>query len=126
MSKDPLRILYFSYHLPRGEEPGAFRPWMEAVLALQQAESNTAVAEVARQMGDDETFCRKRKKKDGLRPSEVRQPRQLEEENARRRRPAAEMPPQGAPVSTAGIFASREITQLPWKKFLYGKAFCDM
>lgn len=26
------RVLFFSYHLPRDEEPGAFRPWMEARL----------------------------------------------------------------------------------------------
>jgi|GEM_PF-2130518 len=30
------RVLFFSYHLPRDEEPGAFRPWMEARL-LQKA-----------------------------------------------------------------------------------------
>lgn len=32
MRKRPPHILFFSYHLPRNEEPGAFRPWMEARL----------------------------------------------------------------------------------------------
>jgi colanic acid biosynthesis glycosyl transferase WcaI len=32
MRESPLHILYFTYHLPRGKEPGAFRPWMEARL----------------------------------------------------------------------------------------------
>lgn len=32
MSEGPQSVLFLSYHLPRGEEPGAFRPWMEARL----------------------------------------------------------------------------------------------
>ena len=32
MHKRPPHILFFSYHLPRDDEPGAFRPWMEARL----------------------------------------------------------------------------------------------
>lgn len=28
----PLRVLFITYHLPKAQEPGAFRPWMEARL----------------------------------------------------------------------------------------------
>jgi colanic acid biosynthesis glycosyl transferase WcaI len=43
MSEGPLRILFFSFHLPRDDEPGAFRPWMEARLCKQAGYEVTAI-----------------------------------------------------------------------------------
>jgi putative transposase len=52
--------------------------------ALHQAEAGTPVAEVRRKMGVSEpTHFRRKKHYGGLMPSEVRELRQLEEENAR-------------------------------------------
>jgi len=60
--------------------------------ALHQAEQGTQVAGVTRKMGiSEQTFCRWKKKFGGLMPSELRKLRQLEEENARLRRLAADL-----------------------------------
>jgi putative transposase len=51
---------------------------------MQQAEAGTPVAELCRKMGVAEaTFCRRRKRYDGLGVSEICRLRQLEDENRR-------------------------------------------
>ncbi len=60
--------------------------------ALKQAELGTPVAEVCRKMGiSDATFYNWRTKYGGLSPSELRRLKQLEEENAKLKRLAADL-----------------------------------
>lgn len=60
--------------------------------ALRQAELGTPVEEVCRKMGvSDATFYNWRKKYSGMGPSELRQLRQLQEENARLKRLVADL-----------------------------------
>lgn len=60
--------------------------------ALKQAELGTPVAEVCRKMGiSDATFYNWRTKYGGLSPSELRRPKQLEEENAKLKRLVADL-----------------------------------
>jgi len=64
----------------------------QIAFALQQAESGTQVVEVCRKMGISEaTFYRWKQLYGGLMPSEVKKLRQLEEENARLRKVAADL-----------------------------------
>ena len=59
---------------------------------LKQAEDGTAIAEVCRKAGiSDATFYNWRKKYAGLMPSEMKRPRQLEEENAKLKRIVADL-----------------------------------
>ena len=59
----------------------------QIAFALQQTETGTTIGEVCRKMGiSEQTFNRWKKLYGGLRPSEVRRLKQLEEENARLRR----------------------------------------
>ena len=56
----------------------------QIAFALKQAETGTPVAEICRKMGVSEpTFCRWKKKFDGLGIAEVRRLRELEDENKR-------------------------------------------
>ncbi|MGO9176456.1 MAG: glycosyltransferase family 4 protein [Desulfobaccales bacterium] len=55
MGKPPPRILFFSYHLPRDEEPGAFRPWMEARLLKRAGFEVTAVTSGVHYMTGEDT-----------------------------------------------------------------------
>lgn len=60
--------------------------------ALKQAELGTPVAEVCRRMGiSDATFYNWRTKYGGMSPSELRQLKQLEEENAKFKRLVADL-----------------------------------
>ena len=60
--------------------------------ALRQAGSGTAVEEVCRKAGISiQTYYRWRKKYGGLMPSEMRRLKQLEEENVRLKRLAADL-----------------------------------
>lgn len=60
--------------------------------AMRQAESGTAVADVCRQLGiSDATFYVWKKKYGGLGASEVRELRQLREENAKLKRLVADL-----------------------------------
>ncbi len=59
---------------------------------LKQADDGTSVEEVCRKAGiSQQTYYRWRKKYAGLMPSEVRRPKQLEEENARLKRMVADL-----------------------------------
>ena len=59
----------------------------QIALALQQAETETSVADVCRKLGISEaTFYRWKDRYGGLTPPEVRKLKHLEEENARLRR----------------------------------------
>jgi putative transposase len=63
----------------------------QIAFALRQAESGTTVGEVCRKMGISEaTFYNWKKKYGGLGVSELRRPKQLEEENARLKRMVAD------------------------------------
>lgn len=60
--------------------------------ALKQAELGTPVEEVCRKMGiSDATFYNWKKKYGGLGPSEVRRPKQLEEENIKLKKLVADL-----------------------------------
>ena len=64
----------------------------QVAFALKQAELGTSVAEVCRKMGVSEaTFFRWKQKYGGLGPSELRKPRQLEEENTKLKRLVADL-----------------------------------
>ncbi|MFC7518745.1 transposase, partial [Herbaspirillum sp. GCM10030257] len=64
----------------------------QIAFALQQAELGTSVEEVCRKMGvSDATFYNWRKKYSGMGPSELRQLRQLQEENAKLKRLVADL-----------------------------------
>lgn len=64
----------------------------QIAFALRQAETGTRVGEVCRKMGISEaTFYNWKKKYGGLGVSEVRRPKQLEEENARLKRMVADL-----------------------------------
>ena len=64
----------------------------QIAFALQQAESGTAVAEICRKLGiSEQTFYRWKKRYGGLMPSEVREMRQLKEENGRLKRIVADL-----------------------------------
>ena len=64
----------------------------QIALALQQAETGTPLDEVCRKMGICEaTFFRWKKVYGGLLPSEMKRPRQLEEENGRLKRIVADL-----------------------------------
>ena len=59
---------------------------------LRQAEEGTPIAEVCRKAGIAEaTFYNWRKKYGGLMPSEMKRLKQLDEENARLKRPVADL-----------------------------------
>ena len=64
----------------------------QVAFALKHAELGTSVAEVCRKMGVSEaTFFRWKQKYGGLGPSELRKPRQLEEENTKLKRLVADL-----------------------------------
>jgi putative transposase len=64
----------------------------QIAFALKQAELGTSVEEVCRKMGiSDATFYNWKKKYGGLGPSELRQLRQLQEENAKLKRIVADL-----------------------------------
>lgn len=64
----------------------------QIAFALRQAESGTAVGEVCRKMGISEaTFYNWKKKYGGLGVTELRRLKQLEDENARLKRMAADL-----------------------------------
>ena len=64
----------------------------QIAFALRQAESGTTVAEVCRKMGiSDATFYNWKKKYGGLGVSELRQLRQLEEENRKLKQLVADL-----------------------------------
>ena len=64
----------------------------QIAFALRQAETGTAVTEVIRKMGIcEETFYRWKKLYGGLRPSDVRRLKQLEEENRRLKQMVADL-----------------------------------
>lgn len=59
---------------------------------LRQAESGMAVADLIRQLGiSEQTFYRWKKAYGGLQPDQVRELKQLQEENARLKRLVAEL-----------------------------------
>jgi colanic acid biosynthesis glycosyl transferase WcaI len=59
MREGPRRILFFSYHLPRGKEPGAFRPWMEARLCKRAGYEVTVITSGVHYMTGKDTRKRK-------------------------------------------------------------------
>ena len=64
----------------------------QIAFALKQAELGTKVEEICRKLGISEaTFYNWKKKFGGLRPSELRRLRQLEEENAKLKRLVADL-----------------------------------
>jgi putative transposase len=64
----------------------------QIVFVLKQAEDSVAIAEICRKVGISEaTFYNWRKKYAGLMPSEMKRPRQLEEENAKLKRIVADL-----------------------------------
>lgn len=66
----------------------------EAQIAFmpKQAEDGSAVGEVCRKVGISEaTFYNRRKRYAGLMPSEMKRPRQLEEENGKLKRIVADL-----------------------------------
>ena len=64
----------------------------QIAFALKQAELGTKVEEICRRLGISEaTFYNWKKKFGGLRPSELRRLRQLEEENAKLKRLVADL-----------------------------------
>jgi putative transposase len=64
----------------------------QVAYALKQAELGTPVEEVCRKMGiSDATFYNWKKKYGGLGPSEVKRLKQLEEENAKLKKPVADL-----------------------------------
>lgn len=65
---------------------------VQMAFVLKQADEGTAVAEVCRKAGISEaTFYNWRKRYGGMMPSEVRKLRQIEEENAKLKRLAADL-----------------------------------
>jgi putative transposase len=74
--------------------PAKASKFTEAQIAfvLRQAEEGTPIAEVCRKAGiSDATFYNWRKKYAGLRPSEMKRLRQLEEENTKVKRIVADL-----------------------------------
>ena len=64
----------------------------QVAFALHQAETGTSVAEVCRKMGISEaTFYNWKKKYGGLGVSELRRPKQLEEENRKLKQLVADL-----------------------------------
>lgn len=64
----------------------------QIAFALRQAEGGTAVTEICRKLGISEpTFCRWKKQFAGMGVVEIRRLKQLEEENAKLKRLAAEL-----------------------------------
>jgi len=64
----------------------------QTAFVLKQAEDGTAIGEVCRKVGISEaTFYNWRKRYAGLMPSEMKQLRQLEEENAKLKRIVADL-----------------------------------
>ena len=64
----------------------------QIAFALKQAETGTPVKEVMRKMGiTEQTFYRWKKKYGGMNPSEVRELRQLREENRRLKQMVADL-----------------------------------
>ena len=64
----------------------------QIAFALRQAETGTRVAEVCRKLGiSDATFYNWKKKYGGLGVSELRRPKQLEEENRQLKRMVADL-----------------------------------
>ncbi len=64
----------------------------QIVFALRQAESGTPVSEITRKMGvTEQSFYRWRKRYSGLGVSEIRELRQLKEENQRLKRLVADL-----------------------------------
>ena len=64
----------------------------QVAFGLRQAEDGTPVSEVCRKMGiSDQTFCRWKKKFQGMGVAEVRRLRVLEEENRKLKRLVADL-----------------------------------
>ena len=64
----------------------------QIAFALKQAETGTKIDEICRKMGiSDATFYKWRQKYGGLRPSELRKLKQLEEENSKLKRIVADL-----------------------------------
>jgi putative transposase len=64
----------------------------QIAFVLKQAEEGTTIGEVCRKAGiSDATFYAWRKKYVGLIPSEMRRPRQIEDENAKLKRLVADL-----------------------------------
>ena len=64
----------------------------QIAVVLRQAESGMPVADVIRQLGiSEQTFYRWKKAYGGLQPDQVRELKQLQEENARLKRLVAEL-----------------------------------
>ena len=64
----------------------------QIAFALKQQEVGTPVDEICRKMGiSDATFYKWKKKYSGLGPSELRRPKQLEEENGKLKRLVADL-----------------------------------
>ena len=64
----------------------------QIAFALKQAETGTRIDEICRKMGiSDATFYKWRQKYGGLRPSELRKLKQLEEENSKLKRIVADL-----------------------------------
>ena len=64
----------------------------QIALALRQSDEGVSVGEVCRKMGvSEQTYYRWRKKYGGLMPAEMKRLRQLEEENGRLKKLAADL-----------------------------------
>ena len=64
----------------------------QIAFALKQAETGARIDEICRKMGiSDATFYKWRQKYGGLRPSELRKLKQLEEENSKLKRIVADL-----------------------------------
>ena len=64
----------------------------QIVAALQQVESGMPVADLTRRLGiSEQTYYRWKKEYAGLQPDQARELKQLQEENARLKRPVAEL-----------------------------------
>ena len=64
----------------------------QIAFALKQAETGSRIDEICRKMGiSDATFYKWRQKYGGLRPSELRKLKQLEEENSKLKRIVADL-----------------------------------